>query len=430
MKRPGALLACILLAACAGPQSSKAEQSAPATPSAASPSLSPSASATGAPSPSPLSAACPGFTVTTQGAVTASTPLFAVLETHRAGAKESEYSGSHDTVTVAGLDGFARVRVSFTPRSVPDMSADDGAFPMLQPEAVLAAGAVYAIDGAGRVCRIDRYGADEYVTTFPITSPHQAVSFAVSPDGAQLMAAVVTYPIYSPGPLPYQPVVSGSWELDMELAASGGTARVVRHQEKAWSSPPGVNNVVMAGWDSTDPVGVVGSYEGLGGPPPDGDRWPGDLSVHAVHLGLDGSIGGTLGPNVAAIPPNGCGLVSLGPNGAILCESGGGPGFNPQVYVGTTEGQMLWSSPISIYPAGSIVLSPEGSRMAMDAWLVSKNGSTVALLKGFRPRGWLDNQTLIGFVTSSATPSIGVVRLSSPSVAENWGFSGQFVGVF
>jgi hypothetical protein len=418
----------MLLAACAGPQSSKAEQSAPPAPTTVSPSVSPNASATAAPSPSQLSAECPGFTVTTVGAVTASTPLFAVLETRRAGAKESEYSGSHDTVTLAGFDGYAHVKVSFAPRRVPDMSAD-GAVPILQPEAVLAASAVYVIDGSGVVCRIDRHGTSHEVTTFPITSAHQAVSFAVSPNGTQLMAAVLTYPVFSPGPTAYQPVVSGQWELSLEVAAAGGTAKVVSHLEKAWSNGPfDQNNIVMAGWDGADPIGVVGSFVG-GTPGIDGDRWPGDLSVHAVHLGLDGAIGASLGPNGAAIGPNGCGLVSLGPAGAVLCETGGGMGIRPQVDVGTAGGQVLWTSPSSIFASGGVSLSPDESLMAMDGWLVGKSGSIVALPKGFRPRGWLDDRTVIGFVTSTPTSSIGVVRLSSPAVADNWGFSGQFVGV-
>ena len=66
--------------------------------------------------------------------------------------------------------------------------------------------------------------------------------------------------------------------------------------------------------------------------------------------------------------------------------------------------------------------------MAMDGWVLGKGGSTVALPTTFRSRGWLDKRTVIGFVSASA-PTIGIVRLSAPSAAENWGFSGEFVGV-
>lgn len=363
--------------------------------------------------------------------MTASTPLFAVLETRRAGVKESEWSGSHDTIALAGFDGYAHVEATFTPRRVPDITANDSALPMLQPEAVVAAGAVYVIDGGGVICRIDRYGASQQVTTFPITSANQVVSFAVSPDGTQLMAVVLTYPTYSPGALPYQPTVSGSWELDIEIATAGGSAKVVRHLERDPSTPFYLSNIVMAGWDASGPIGVVGSYEGLTGGPPniDGDRWPGDLGVHAARIGRDGTIGATLGPNGSTIEPNGCGLVSLGPNGAVLCESGGGLGIKPQVYVGASGGQILWSSPSSIFASGGVALSPDGSHLAMDGWLVGNDGSTVALPKNFNSRGWLDNQTLIGLVTNSATSSIGVIHASAPGVIENWGFSGQFVGV-
>lgn len=362
--------------------------------------------------------------------MTPSMPLFAVLETRRAGARESEYSGSHDTVALAGLDGYAGVKATFAPRSVPDTSADSGG-PMLQPEAVVAAGAVYFIDGCGVVHRLDRYGGVQTAATFSITSTHQAVSFAVSPDGARLMAAVLTYPVFSPGSIANEPVVSGSWKLDLEIADAGGGERVVSHREIAANTPgyPAFN-LVMAGWDGSGPLGVLGVYEVLSGPPqPDGDRWPGDLSVHAVHLAQDGTTGATIGPNGAALGPNGCGLVSLGPGDAVLCETGGGLGVKPQVYVGTSAGEILWSSPSSIYASGGIALSPDGSLMAMDAWLVGKSGSTTALPTNFRPRGWLDNNTVVGLDTSSATSSIGVVRVSTPGVVADWGFSGQYVGV-
>lgn len=423
MRRSGALVAIMLLSACGGSQIPSAfHPNSPTIPTAV-------ASASLAPTPSATGGGCPSFAVTRLRTVTASTPLLAVLETRRAGAKESEYSSSHDTLALAGFDGYANVRVTFTPRHVPDISADGGAVPFLQPEAVVAGEAVYVMDGSGVVCRIDRYGASQMITTFPLTSPLEAASFAVSPDGAHLMAAVVTYPTYSPGPKSYQPVVSGSYGLDLELASQGGTAALVRHTDRRWDGPPGFGNIVMGGWDSTGPIGVVGSYEGLGGAPGlDGDRWPGDLAVHAVRLGLDGSIGDSLGPDGSKIPPNGCGLVALGPQGAVLCESGGGLGIKPQVFVGSAAGQILWSSPSSIFAAGGIALSPDGSLMAMDGWVVGKDGSTEALPETFRCRGWLDKQTVIGFVSASA-PTIGVVRLSAPGAPENWGFSGEFVGI-
>jgi hypothetical protein len=52
-----------------------------------------------------------------------------------------------------------------------------------------------------------------------------------------------------------------------------------------------------------------------------------------------------------------------------------------------------------------------------------------SLPKNFSCRGWLDNQTVIGLVTNSTTPTIGVVNLRAPGGVENWGVTGEFVGV-
>jgi hypothetical protein len=313
---------------------------------------------------------------------------------------------------------------------VPDLSAADGAFPVLQPEAVVAAGGVYLIDGHGVVCRIDRSGSTRNVTTFPLTGRQQAVSFAVSRDGTQLMAAVLTYPLYSPGASSYQPVISGSWKLDIELAQAGAPAAVVHHSEKPPYGPPGVDNIVMAGWDASGPIAVVGSYEGIVSSGIDGLRWPGDLSVHAVRLNLDGTVGQGLGPNGTAIDSNGCGLVSLEPGGGpVLCETGGGPSSNSRIVIGTAAGQIVWETPSGIAASGGFALSPNGLHLAMNGTAVARDGSSLPLPKNFNTRGWLDSQTIVGLVRGSAPSTIGIVHLNAPNTLENWAFSAQFAGV-
>ena len=192
-------------------------------------------------------------------------------------AKESEYSGSHDTVALAAFDGYAHVKVSFAPRSMPDMSPD-GTIPMLQPEGVLAAGPVYVIDGSGVVCRIDRYGTRQNVTTFPITSAPQAVSFAVSPNGAHFMAAVLTYPAFTPGPTAYQPVVADAWELDL--------------RSRPQVEPP---------MSFATCVGIRGPETEIG---PD---MPGTVGeqLNAIHLAQHGHCPGQLTPGTQRLPAGG-----------------------------------------------------------------------------------------------------------------------------
>ncbi len=416
------LLTVALLSAC-GPAKVSGPAASP-TSESVSPSASPAAS-----SASVVGASCQGITSTVIGSTTAA-PLFAFLETRRPGVKESEYAGSHDTLALAAPDGYARLRVSFPPRQVPDIGAAGGAVPVLQPEAVIAAGGVYLIDGHGAVCRIDRSGSTRNVTAFPLTSQQRAASFVVSPAGKQLMAAVLTYPTYSAGATSYQPVISGSWKLDIELAQAGGPATIIHHSEWPPYGPPGVNNIVMAGWDGSGPIAIVRSYEGIVSSGVDGLRWPGDLSVHAVRMNLDGTVGQALGPNTAAIDPNGCGLVFLEPrSGGVLCETAGGPGINSQVVVATVGGQVVWETPSGIAATGGFSLSPDGSRVAMDGTVVARDGSSVPLPNNFKTRGWLDSQTIVGLVTGSTPPTIGIIHLNAPNSVENWGFSGQFAGV-
>src|ERR1700687_4918276 len=61
----------------------------------------------------------PTASVTAPGSPNPSRVLFAVLETKRAGAQESEYAGSHDTIAIAAIDGFAVARATFAPRHIP-----------------------------------------------------------------------------------------------------------------------------------------------------------------------------------------------------------------------------------------------------------------------------------------------------------------------
>lgn len=155
-------------------------------------------------------------------------PLFAVLETRRAGA---QWYQPHDTIAIANSQGYAVARASFSPRSVPQQF---DAATVMQPEAYVAAGAVYYADGSGVVRRLDPTGKVASVATFPLMSPEQELSFAVSPDGSQLMAARLNFPrlVGTPPPTP-----TGGWSLDIMKAAAGGTTTQVQHWQAA---PPAI----------------------------------------------------------------------------------------------------------------------------------------------------------------------------------------------
>src|SRR6266704_5479578 len=108
----------------------------PATTPVASPSTEPSASPSAQPSPSPK----PSPTATPK---TSPTLLFAVLE-----AKGTANAWTYNTVAIAGLDGYARAKTTFTPMPVPNVGCMGAIIP---PSAHVANGKVFYADARGVV---------------------------------------------------------------------------------------------------------------------------------------------------------------------------------------------------------------------------------------------------------------------------------------
>src|SRR5262249_56227227 len=96
-----------------------------------------------------------------------------------------------NTVAIVRQDGTARAKARFDPRQLPKIGP---ALPLPQPEARVAAGKVFYADGAGVIRSLSADGAIATVTTIPMTSGQQMLSFAVSPDGVQIVAAVFSFP--------------------------------------------------------------------------------------------------------------------------------------------------------------------------------------------------------------------------------------------
>jgi len=44
-------------------------------------------------------------------------------------------------------------------------------------------------------------------------------------------------------------------------------------------------------------------------------------------------------------------------------------------------------------------------------------------------RGWLNSDTVIGLIQGTERMKVGILRLSAANTIDNWGFSGQFVGI-
>lgn len=399
MKRASFALGAVLLAACTGQPSGAAPHSSSR--------------------PSSVTIASAG-----SAAIPSSSTLFAVLETRRAGGHESEIGSSHDTIAIADSDGYAKAKATFAPRHIPEVPM---AAAVVYPEAHVAASGVYFIDGTGTVHRLDLSGAVRQVTAFPIRSPQQLVSFAVSPDGKRLMAAVLGYPSVTWGSDQSKPfVLSGSWTLDLELADDGGSATVVHHWESGATDAPGsargFHPIAVVAWDDNGPVAVADTAVGIQQVVLDGQHWAGDGQL--VRLGLDGSM--------RAIPmASPCSPFSVEPMGELICLVSRS-NLPSEVRALRADGSIWFNATeqqLQAAPSGGFTLSPDTSRLAMDGLVYLQGGSAIPIAETFLPRGWLDNETLIGLVRGPEPIKMGVVRLKAPGTLDNWGFTGQFVGV-
>lgn len=396
-----------------------------ATPAAGSTSFSSTPVVSAAPPASPgrTNSPSPGGSIPPQRPSTP-TLLYAVLE-----APAPDSNGAHpiDTVAIAGLDGYARAKVQFTPRGsayIPDAAV------LRMPEAHVAAGGVYYIDGKGVVRELQASGANRQVATFPVAPTQQVISFAVSSDGSKIIAAVLTLPavgpLPSPGGAPWPPLI-GPWKLDIDLATSGGSTQTL-HQ---WTStaepnqPGGFSNIVIVSWDAQGPMAVVGSNVATQNAAFNGQQLFGGHFAR-IDLGT-----GLPGAQIGNCQGNFTGPWSASSDGTTICavaNDGGGSTVTVQ-----KPGQAIWEIPIpeSRQVVGDFVLAPDGTRLAMDGEVVGREG--VPLPATFEPEGWLDDQTLIGYEVLPAgqytSPRMYYVWLQDSTLANDLGFSGRFVGV-
>jgi hypothetical protein len=353
--------------------------------------------------------------------------LFAVVESHSTNYPQP--GAVDDTVAVVGLDGIARSKATFAPRTPPQIG---NAAPILSADAHVAAGQVFYIDGAGvvRALGAPKGSTPSRVTTFAAPSPQGYESFAVSPDGKHLIAAIdALTPFQTPDPNdPNNPFGSGgAQDHDTIQAADAGagarTLYTLAHPDKP---------LFVGGWDSVSPIGLTDPPLGTQSNLPQG--W----GSHAVRLDTGGHPARAYGPaSCLAIE----GLL----DGTALCAgsttSSGTPTEVASVH-GPTAGD--WTVPI---PSGFYVtqdtygdgphLSPDGGTVVFALVSATTNGSAAMytmtkggaphkLIDGFRPEGFLDADTVIG--QQGAGGNLGLVHLSGGGVTD-LGFRGLFVGV-
>ena len=102
------------------------------------------------------------------------------------------------TVKIVDARGGVHASASFVPPPAPLIGP---AAALLQSPVRTAGGAVFYADNTGVIHKLLPDGSTSVVATFPLTSPQQELTYAVSPDGAHLMAIVLTLPpVHNPPP--------------------------------------------------------------------------------------------------------------------------------------------------------------------------------------------------------------------------------------
>ena len=338
--------------------------------------------------------------------------LFAVLEGHN-----PQDPKDHDQVVIVGPDGYARARASFTPRPNGEPAVCDAAT-WIMPEAYVADGAVYFVDAGGVVRRLQPDGSVTTVASFPFDAHHQVFSFAVSPDGLQIMATIFTVPAPVPNGAPGCGALSSAWMLDTYHDNVGAAPVRVNHvsgMPAYTGSSGGFQDILLVGWDSGGPVAAVGVDDAV-----QDIVYPGEIvsGGQLSRLDTSGNVLGTLGGA-------GCSPFSAPVADNVICTQE----TSDQIGVRRVDGTVLWTDTRTPgdYPVlGS--LSPDGTELATEHELVQlSTGAARPLPSAFDPVGWIDSSTILGRA-GNPTASLAVVGTSNLGVLTQWGFQATFVG--
>lgn len=381
------ILSLLLVVMACGPAQAKQPASTVTTPSAA---------ATAASNPSP-------------GATANSGPLlFAALEAKIPG---SPYEWN--TVAIAGLDGHARARTTFMPMPVPTIGCAGASLP---PSAHVAGGKVYFADGAGVVRTLSVNGQVALVARFPFNGHQQMLSFAVSPDGSQLLGTVFTLPAKPSWCGPDQ-AVSG-YSLDVYSAKAGGSSTLLYHESLSATD----SILALFGWDNLGPFGTspTGWASQGGGPAPYGRGSP---------VRIDPTTGRVL----SQIGSTGCEVWDMALTGDYACLTNSA-GTDDQVTARHASGSEMWHSTLSTEDGFSYdpQLAPDEAHVSVGinaaTAVVGRSGGQIKI--GMYPGGWLDSNTLIGGLIDplSPNPDLAYAALSAPSRVISLGFAGLFLG--
>ena len=326
--------------------------------------------------------------------------------------------GPTSTLTVADMAGNVMTRASFAsmPRPLITNAGD-----ILPASVRLAAGAAYYAEPTGRIHRLDPTGTDAIVATFPLSNVQQELSFAVSPDGRQLIGMVLTAPpVHDPPPNDisqpfFQP--GTRWSEELESASAGGSTHSLGRTDLGPSDHPIGPTVTIAGWDDQGPVALLDTSLAAQSPPASRE-FPGSA---LVHLKLDGTRGDRIGGSD-------CHPLDELHNGTTLCYMGGWP---TAYEVRSAAGQPIWRQDLAGGFYYDPALSPDGRRIAVDNALFTQGVGLASVARQVNPRlpvqavGWVTADSRAIAASGGAVQIADVTDLAHP---RDTGLAGAFIG--
>lgn len=374
----------------------------------------------GAATPS-QSAQTPSASPSTQPAQSpaASSGLFVIVSSLPGGQLINSNSSpaTQATVEIVGPDGRVRAQASFTPPPAPVIG---NAEPLLQSPVRAAAGSVFYADSTGAVHRLRPDRSSSVVATFPLTSAQQELSYAVSPDGAHLIALVLsTPPLHNPLPQTLgDPLFQdgGHWTLKLATADVGGATTTTLQRDLGTAYPSATQ---IVGWDNKGPLATLNTNLGAQQAP---------LSAHLfgtplIHLAADGTHLDVIGG------PN-CGATDVISNGTVICTVNAPDSFA----VRTSTGATLWQSSVpsdNNYYYG-LWLSPDADAVAVQGLVVTPAGvvsvgpQATSGPSQLTALGWLDAHTV---VEATSTGQLSLYEAHGLTKIRDLGVSGIFEGL-
>lgn len=333
----------------------------------------------------------------------ASSIVFAVTE-------GGNYQTQPNAVAIVGMDGYAKAKATFTPRTPPQIP---DAFVPLQGVAQVVGSSLYYIDGKGVIRKLQAGGQPQTVATIVQPTNQAETWWAVSPDGSHVLAGVLTFPALGPvvSPAPW-PTLVGPWKFDLEAATAGGATTNLRHEEE--SAEPGDPSSVwkpmfpvawmQAGAVGYVPPGVASQQGWFGGP---------------MYL-LDSN-----GTQVRQLGGVDCQSAVVSASGLIPCFQKEGP-----IDIRDQQGNSIWNPQTdNSLNVLTFSLSPDGQSFSDGVAVVTRAYGAVPMPAGFVVEGWLDNNTVVGRITG---PNGQLGDLLWDSVGDSqhpqdFGFKGDFV---